>query len=94
MLLRQAYWSAPSGKLEEQQPVFLYFSPAYVYSPQTIAPMTVKELKRCKPWEVRKQWLEAEMQLSGLQNLPWRDEDEVQAGRYGDSYPLEICHLW
>jgi len=26
------------------------------------------------------------MHLSGLQNLPWRDEDEAQAGRYGDSY--------
>lgn len=88
MLLRQAYWSAPSGKLEEQQPVFLSIFPAYVYSPQTAIAIRrlVKELKRVNLWEVRKQWLEAKMQLSGLQNLPWRDEDEAQAGRYGDSY--------
>ncbi len=88
MLLRQAYWSAPSGKLEEQQPVFLSIFPAYVYSPQTAIALRrlVKELKRVNLWEVRKQWLEAKMQLDGLQNLPWRDEDEAQAGRYGDSY--------
>lgn len=88
MLLRQAYWSAPSGKLEEQQPVFLSIFPAYVYSPQTAIAIRrlVQELKRVNLWEVRKHWLEAEMQLSGLQNLPWRDEDEAQAGRYGESY--------
>ena len=88
MLLRQAFWSVPSGKLEEQQPVFLYIFPALVYSPQMAIAIRrlVKELKRVNLWEVRKEWLNAKMQLEGLQNLPWRDQDETEAGRYGDSY--------
>ena len=87
MLLRQAYWAAPSGKLEDQQPVFLSIFPAYVYSPQTAIAVRrlVNKLKKVNLWEVRKQWLQAEMQ-SGLQNLLWRDEDEAEAGRYKDSY--------
>ncbi|MEH2455870.1 type I-D CRISPR-associated protein Cas10d/Csc3 [Nostoc sp.] len=88
MLLRQAFWAVPSGKLEEQQPVFLYIFPAYVYSPQVAVAVRrlVKELKRVNLWEVRKQWLDAGMNYNGLQNLPWRDEDEAETGRYGDSY--------
>ncbi|WP_414526648.1 type I-D CRISPR-associated protein Cas10d/Csc3 [Nodularia chucula] len=86
MLLRQAFWAVPSGKLEDQQPVFLYIFPAYVYSPQVAVAVRrlVKQLKRVNLWEVRNHWLKAGMQLSGLQNLSWRDEAE--AGRYGDSY--------
>ncbi|HYW22071.1 MAG TPA: type I-D CRISPR-associated protein Cas10d/Csc3 [Nodularia sp. (in: cyanobacteria)] len=86
MLLRQAFWAVPSGKLEDQQPVFLYIFPAYVYSPQVAVAVRrlVKQLKRVNLWEVRNQWLKAGMQLSGLQNLSWRDDAE--AGRYGDSY--------
>lgn len=88
MLLRQAFWSVPSGKLEEQQPVFLYIFPAYVYSPQVAraVKVLVKELKRVNLWEVRKQWLEAGMHYSGLQNLPWRDEDEAELGRFANGY--------
>ncbi|MCC5654180.1 type I-D CRISPR-associated protein Cas10d/Csc3 [Nostoc sp. XA013] len=88
MLMRQAFWTGASGKLEEQQPVFLYIFPAYVYSPQVAVAVRrlVKELKRVNLWEVRKQWLDAGMHHSGLQTLQWRDEDEVEAGRYSDSY--------
>lgn len=88
MLMRQAFWTGASGKLEEQQPVFLYIFPAYVYSPQVAVAVRrlVKELKRVNLWEVRKHWLDGGMQYSGLQTLPWRDEDEAEAGRYGDSY--------
>lgn len=88
MLMRQAFWTGASGKLEEQQPVFLYIFPAYVYSPQVAVAVRrlVKQLKRINLWEVRKHWLDAGMHYSGLQTLPWRDEDEAEAGRYGDSY--------
>ncbi len=87
MLLRQAYWSAPAGKLEDRQPIFLYIFPAYVYSPQTAkaVKLLTNELKRMNLWEVRKHWLDAEMQISGLHNLAWRDEedDQAEAGRFG-----------
>ncbi|MHC5935984.1 type I-D CRISPR-associated protein Cas10d/Csc3 [Nostoc sp.] len=88
MLLRQAFWAVPSGKLEEQQPVFLYIFPAYVYSPQIAVAVRrlVKELKRVNLWEVCRQWRDAGMNYNGLQNLPWRDEAEAETGRYGDSY--------
>ncbi|MBD2458957.1 type I-D CRISPR-associated protein Cas10d/Csc3 [Nostoc sp. FACHB-87] len=88
MLMRQAFWTGASGKLEEQQPVFLYIFPAYVYSPQVAVAVRrlVKELKRVNLWKVCKHWLDGGMQYSGLQTLPWRNEDEAEAGRYGDSY--------
>ncbi|MEH2295180.1 type I-D CRISPR-associated protein Cas10d/Csc3 [Nostoc sp.] len=90
MLLRQAFWAVPSGKLEELQPVFLYIFPAYVYSPQVAVAVRrlVKEIKIDKLdfREVCKQWRDAGMNYNGLQNLPWRDENEAETGRYGDSY--------
>ena len=84
MLLRQAFWNAPPGKLEEQQPVFLYIFPAYVYSPQVAkaVKVLVTEFKRVNLWEVRKNWLDAGMQYQGLQNLPWIEKDDVEAGRF------------
>ncbi|UUO15799.1 type I-D CRISPR-associated protein Cas10d/Csc3 [Dolichospermum heterosporum] len=86
MLLRQAIWAAPPGKLEEQQPVFLYIFPAYVYSPQVARAVKalVQEFKRVNLWEVRKHWLDAGMHHDGLQNLPWREESE--AGRFSRNY--------
>ncbi|MFM2061447.1 MAG: hypothetical protein RLZZ507_1117 [Cyanobacteriota bacterium] len=86
MLLRQAFWNAPPGKLEDQQPVFLYIFPAYVYSPQVAraVKVLVNEFKRVNLWEVRKHWLDAGMHHDGLQNLPWREETE--AGRFSRSY--------
>lgn len=83
MLLRQAFWSVPAGKLEEQQPIFLYIFPAYVYSPQTAAAikMLVNNMKQVNLWDVRKKWLEAGMNYSGLQSVNWLSE-EAQLGRF------------
>lgn len=86
MLLRQAYWSAPSGKLEDKKPIFLYIFPAYVYSPQVAraVKLLVKEWQKTNLWEVRKQWLEADMNLEGLQNLFKRDA--IAGDRESDRY--------
>lgn len=92
MLLRQALWSVPAGKLEEQQPIFLYIFPAYVYSPQTAAAirLLVNDMKRTNLWEVRKHWLNAGMHPNGLQLLDWCKIDEPEEGRYpGDKYAGE-----
>jgi CRISPR-associated protein Csc3 len=85
MLLRQAFWSVPAGKLEEQQPVFLYIFPAYVYSPQTAAAikLLVNNMKLINLWDVRKQWLDNEMNISALQLVPWLN-DEAKLGRFQD----------
>lgn len=85
MLLRQAFWSVPAGKLEEQQPVFLYIFPAYVYSPQTAAAikLLVNNMKQINLWDVRKQWLEQEMNIKALQSVVWLT-DEAKLGRFQD----------
>ncbi|MBD2441327.1 type I-D CRISPR-associated protein Cas10d/Csc3 [Nostoc sp. FACHB-110] len=91
MLLRQAFWAVPAGKLEEQQPVFLYIFPAYVYSPQTAAAikLLVNFMKLINLWEVRKQWLEKEMDVSALQSVAWLT-DEAKLGRFKqDKYNKE-----
>jgi CRISPR-associated protein Csc3 len=80
MLLRQARWSARGGKLEEQQPVFLYIYPAYVYSPETVKAIRylVEKLDTSvNLWDVKNCWLRAEMHSSGLQNLPWCQSEEI-----------------
>ncbi len=84
MLLRQALWSVPAGKLEEQQPIFLYIFPAYVYSPQTATAirLLVNDMKLVNFSDLRKQWLEAGMNHSALQAIDWLS-GEVEAG--GDS---------
>jgi CRISPR-associated protein Csc3 len=83
MLLRQAFWSVPAGKLEEQQPIFLYIFPAYVYSPQTAAAikLLVNDMKQVNLWDVRKKWLEAGMNYRGLQSVSWLP-DEPESGRF------------
>ncbi len=83
MLLRQAFWSVPSGKLEEQQPIFLYIFPAYVYSPQTASAikLLVNSIKQINLWDVRKRWLEEDMNHSALQLVDWLI-DEVKLGRF------------
>ena len=83
MLLRQALWSAKAGKFEDQHPVFLYIFPAYVYAPQSIRAVgvLVKTLSKLNLWEVRKQWLDAEMKVSGLQDCKWLEHDP-EAGRF------------
>jgi CRISPR-associated protein Csc3 len=92
MLLRQAELSAPAGKLEDRQPVFLYIFPAYVYSPQTaLAVKTlVKQMKRMSLWDVRKH-------PHDLQSLPWQ-EKKPKAGRFDEEYsttemPFTALHL-
>ena len=54
MLLRQALWSVPAGKLEEQQPIFIYVFQAYVYSPQVSKAigLLMNELRRMNFREV------------------------------------------
>ncbi len=82
MLLRQAAWSVPAGKLEEQQPVFLYIFPAYVYSPQVAAAirLVVNDIKRVNFWEVRKHWLKNGMDARELRSFSWLEPDEVDEG--------------
>jgi CRISPR-associated protein Csc3 len=90
MLLRQALWAVPSGKFEEQQPIFLYIFPAYVYSPQIAAAIRslVNDMKRVNLWDVRKYWLNEGMTLDSLRSLKWRD-DEAEIGRFKDKYSKE-----
>ncbi|MDJ0795711.1 MAG: type I-D CRISPR-associated protein Cas10d/Csc3 [Calothrix sp. MO_167.B12] len=91
MLLRQAFWSVPAGKLEEQQPVFLYIFPAYVYSPQTAnaIKLLVNSMKQINLWDVHKQWLENEMNMSALQSVAWLN-DQAESGRFQqDKYNKE-----
>ncbi len=83
MLLRQAFWSVPAGKLEEQQPVFLFIFPAYVYSPQTAVAvkLLVNNMKLINLWDVRKRWLELDMNMNALQSVTWLN-DEAELGRF------------
>ncbi len=83
MLLRQAFWSVQAGKLEEQQPIFLYIFPAYVYSPQTATAIKLltNNMKQINLWDIRKKWLEAGMNSSGLQSMNWL-LDEPESGRF------------
>ncbi|AKG21544.1 type I-D CRISPR-associated protein Cas10d/Csc3 [Calothrix sp. 336/3] len=95
MLLRQAFWSVPAGKLEEQQPVFLYIFPAYVYSPQTAnaIKLLVNNMKQVNLWDVRKQWLGNGMKLNALQTVNWLNE-EVELGRFQkDKYEKDNLHF-
>ena len=91
MLLRQAFLKVPSGKLEEQQPIFLYIFPAYVYSPQTAAAikLLVNDIKRADMWDIRKQWVNSGMNNHALQSLKWLN-DEATSGRFHeDKYTKE-----
>ncbi|BAY83864.1 CRISPR-associated protein Csc3 [Calothrix parasitica NIES-267] len=89
MMMRQAYWAVPAGKLEDQRPIFLYIFPAYVYSPQTVRAIgrLVKKIKKINLWEVCKQWRKAEMKFSQLQYL-LEEEKEPKSGRYQNKYDL------
>lgn len=91
MLLRQARWSAKAGKLEEQQPVFLYIFPAYVYSPQTVQAvryLVEAELIDFNLWDIRNCPLGKEMQYVGLQKLFQGKADKVEEAScaQGDKY--------
>ena len=73
MLLRQAFWSIPAGKLEERQPVFLYLFPAFVHAPQVTKAirLLVNQLKQVNLWEVRRFWQEHGMDSNALRFYPW-----------------------
>jgi CRISPR-associated protein Csc3 len=85
MLLRQAIWAVPAGKLEDQQPVFLSIFPAYVYSPQVARAVRVlvNELKRVNFWEVRKFWQENGMEATALRRYTWV-QDDAESARFSD----------
>ncbi|ASC71711.1 uncharacterized protein XM38_026650 [Halomicronema hongdechloris C2206] len=86
MLIRQAMWAVPAGKLEDQRPVFLYIFPAYVYSPQTakVVRVLMDELKdRINFWDIRKFWQENNMDIQALRSYSWLEE-ESEAGRFGN----------
>ncbi|MFN4844434.1 MAG: type I-D CRISPR-associated protein Cas10d/Csc3, partial [Dolichospermum sp.] len=87
MLLRQAYWNAPAGKLEEQQPIFMYIFPAYLYSPQIACAvgLLVNKLQKTNLWDIRTHWQKSGMQLNELRNMEWIDK-EPKLGRYGSDY--------
>lgn len=93
MLLRQAIWAVPAGKLEEQQPVFLSIFPAYVYSPQVAKAVRVlvNELKRVNFWEVRKFWQEHGMDVAALRQYAWV-QDEAELARFAEkNYGKRDC---
>lgn len=73
MLLRQAFWSVPAGKLDEQQPIFLYLFPAFVHAPQVTKALRilVNQLKQVNLWDVRRFWLEHGMDSKALRFYPW-----------------------
>jgi CRISPR-associated protein Csc3 len=90
MILRQAEWKVPSGKLEDKQPIFLYVFPAYVYSGQmarAIARLVVKLKRNLNLWEVKKQWVQANMDYRSLQNL-LADDLDSELGRYDKKYSV------
>ncbi|MFG6107069.1 type I-D CRISPR-associated protein Cas10d/Csc3 [Leptothoe sp. EHU-05/26/07-4] len=86
MLLRQSKWAVPSGKMEDQQPIFLYMYPAYVYSPQVAQAVRVlvNDLKRVNFWELHKFLLEHDLDINALKQFPWLSETEPEEGRFND----------
>jgi len=98
MLLRQSLWSARAGKFEDEQPVFLYLFPAYVYAPQVIKALRILSQdvsKNLNLWEVAKRWNNmlsdkknswlSEVAVSEtLQGIDWIVTDS-EAGRFANS---------
>lgn len=72
MLLRQVFWSIPAGKLEEQQPVFLYIVPALAHAPQVAKTVRVlvNQLKPVNLWEIRRLWQKIGAGNAAEQALP------------------------
>lgn len=99
MLLRKSLWSTPTYKIqrgkkfEDQQPIFLYIYPAYVYSPQVARAikLLVKGLqRRTNLWNAREEWQKSGMKTESLQMLAWQDSDEVEVGRRANLKYSEI----
>ena len=79
MLLRQAFWSARSGKFTDLQPVFLYIFPAYLYSPQVVGAIKLlcDRLNNINLWDIRKTWINNNMDISALSTWDWLKEIEA-----------------
>ncbi|MBW4418978.1 MAG: type I-D CRISPR-associated protein Cas10d/Csc3 [Myxacorys californica WJT36-NPBG1] len=77
MLLRQSFWSVSAGKLEERQPVFLYFFPSLVHSPQVAKAIRilVNQLKRVNLWKVCRFWQVHGMNANTLRFYSWLKSD-------------------
>jgi CRISPR-associated protein Csc3 len=73
MLLRQAAWFAPAGKLEERQPVFLHVYPVSLHAPQLTAALQLllEDLKHVNLWKIRKHWVKNGMDARALRSFPW-----------------------
>ncbi|MBE9041410.1 type I-D CRISPR-associated protein Cas10d/Csc3 [Oscillatoriales cyanobacterium LEGE 11467] len=86
MLLRQALWSVPAGKLEDRKPIFLYIFPAYVYSPQLASAirLLVNAITRVNFWEVCQFWSQKEINVSYLRSFSWLEE-EVERGEHSQT---------
>ncbi|WP_013334249.1 type I-D CRISPR-associated protein Cas10d/Csc3 [Gloeothece verrucosa] len=86
MLLRQACWSAVAGKLEEQNPIFLYIFPAYIYSPQMAAAIRTftDEIKGVYLKKICQHWLQEGMDLNSLRSFPWLEIQEDEAAQFAD----------
>lgn len=87
MLLRQAFWSARSGKFSDLQPVFLYIFPAYVYSPQVVGAIKIlcDRLNNINLWDIRKTWINNKMDISALSSWDWLEDIEA-GGNSEDRY--------
>ncbi len=79
MLLRQAFWSASSGKFADLQPVFLYIFPAYLYSPQVVGAIKLlcDRLNNINLWDIRKTWINNNMDISALSSWNWLKDIEA-----------------
>ena len=87
MLLRQAFWSARSGKFSDLQPVFLYIFPAYVYSPQVVGAIKIlgDRLNNINLWDIRKTWINNDLNISALSSWDWLENVEA-GGQTEDKY--------
>lgn len=87
MLLRQAFWSARSGKFSDLQPVFLYIFPAYVYSPQVVGAIKVlcDRINNINLWDIRKTWIKNKMNIHALSSWSWLKDIEP-GGQSKDKY--------
>ncbi|MDV3353120.1 type I-D CRISPR-associated protein Cas10d/Csc3 [Leptothoe sp. LEGE 181152] len=97
MLLRQSKWAVPPGKMEDQNPIFLYMYPAYVYSPQVAQAVRVfaKDLRQINFWELHKFWINHNLDIHALHQFPWLSEPDPEEWKlkntqiYGSTGPKQ-----
>lgn len=91
MLLRQATWLVPGGKLEERQPVFLYLYPVSAHAPQIAEAIRLltNQLKRhINVWEIRRFWQKQGMDANALRGYPWFRTAPVSQEETNPDIPL------